>query len=165
MVPYPLGVNVQWCLYPQIHRSHGIRWQFKRKSTGIRWKSQQTCHSNTPWLFTGLSQAGGAAQRQAAQSGEQSRAVWMTCLLTFHIFPVFFANIASESHVIYEFADIVSSHQRVRLRRFDSLVKRSPKLRSEPFSFLFLVCFLFKFWVVWTAKRMRASSLSIRWNW
>ena len=35
----------------------------------------------------------------------------------------------------------VVSQQRLRLRRFDSLVKRSPKLRSEPVSFLFLVCF------------------------
>ena len=37
----------------------------------------------------------------------------------------------------------VVSQQRLRLRRFDSLVKRSPKLRSEPVSFLFLVCFSF----------------------
>ena len=35
----------------------------------------------------------------------------------------------------------VVSQQRLRLRRFDSLVKRSPKLRFEPVSFLFLVCF------------------------
>ena len=35
----------------------------------------------------------------------------------------------------------VVSQQRLRLRRFDSLVKRSPKLRSEPVSFLFLFCF------------------------
>eukprot|EP00493_Phyllostaurus_siculus_P012938 UN13127 len=35
----------------------------------------------------------------------------------------------------------VVSQQRLRLRRLDSLVKRSPKLRSEPVSFLFLVCF------------------------
>ena len=35
----------------------------------------------------------------------------------------------------------VVSQQRLRLRRFDSLIKRSSKLRSEPVSFLFLVCF------------------------
>eukprot|EP00493_Phyllostaurus_siculus_P020280 UN20605 len=35
----------------------------------------------------------------------------------------------------------VVSQQRLRLTRFDSLVKSSPKLRSEPVSFLFLVCF------------------------
>ena len=35
----------------------------------------------------------------------------------------------------------VVSQQRLRLRRFDSLVKRSPKLRFEPVSFLFWVCF------------------------
>merc|ERR1711951_285195 len=35
----------------------------------------------------------------------------------------------------------VVSQQRLRLRRFDSLVKRSPKLRFGPVSFLFLVCF------------------------
>ena len=34
----------------------------------------------------------------------------------------------------------VVSQQRLRLRRFDSLVKREPKLRFEPVSFLFLVC-------------------------
>ena len=37
-------------------------------------------------------------------------------------------------------SDVVSQ-QRLRLRRFDSLVKRSPELRSEPVSFLFLVFF------------------------
>ena len=43
----------------------------------------------------------------------------------------------------------VVSQQRLRLRRFDSLVKRSPKLRSEPVSFLFLVCFFYQFfWFV-----------------
>ena len=47
----------------------------------------------------------------------------------------------------------VVSQQRLRLRRFDSLVKRSTKLRSELVSFLFLVCFsihyfsIIKFWV------------------
>ena len=35
----------------------------------------------------------------------------------------------------------VVSQQRLRLKRFDSLVKREPKLRFEPVSFLFLVCF------------------------
>ena len=35
----------------------------------------------------------------------------------------------------------VVSQQRLRLGRFDSLVKRERKLRSEPVSFLFLVCF------------------------
>ena len=38
----------------------------------------------------------------------------------------------------------VASQQRLRLRRFDSTVKRVPKLRFEPVSFLFLACFLFK---------------------
>ena len=32
----------------------------------------------------------------------------------------------------------VVSHERLRLRRFDSLVKRSPNLRFEPVSFIFL---------------------------
>ena len=40
----------------------------------------------------------------------------------------------------------VVSHQRLRLRRFDSLVKRSPKLRSELVSFQFLVCFSNSHW-------------------
>ena len=35
----------------------------------------------------------------------------------------------------------VVSQQRLRLRRFDSTVKRVPKLRFEPVSFLFLACF------------------------
>ena len=35
----------------------------------------------------------------------------------------------------------VASQQRLRPRRFDSIVKRVPKLRFEPVSFLFLVCF------------------------
>ena len=35
----------------------------------------------------------------------------------------------------------VLSQQSLRLRRFDSLVKRSPKLRFEPVSFLFLFYF------------------------
>ena len=35
----------------------------------------------------------------------------------------------------------VVSQQRLRPRRFDSIVKRVPKLRFEPVSFLFLVCF------------------------
>ena len=34
----------------------------------------------------------------------------------------------------------VASQQRLRLRRFDSTVKRVFKLRFEPISFLFLVC-------------------------
>ena len=39
----------------------------------------------------------------------------------------------------------VVSQQRLWLRRFDSLVKCSPKLRFEPGSFLFLVCFCIAF--------------------
>ena len=35
----------------------------------------------------------------------------------------------------------VVSQQRLRLRRFDRLVKSSPKLMFEPVPFLFLVCF------------------------
>ena len=35
----------------------------------------------------------------------------------------------------------VVSQQRLRPRRFDSTVKRVPKLRFEPVSFLFLACF------------------------
>ena len=35
----------------------------------------------------------------------------------------------------------VVSQQRLRPRRFDSTVKRVPKLRFEPVSFLSLVCF------------------------
>ena len=38
----------------------------------------------------------------------------------------------------------VVSQQRLRPRRFDSTVKRVPKLRFEPVSFLFLVCFCFQ---------------------
>ena len=38
----------------------------------------------------------------------------------------------------------VASQQRLRPRRFDSTVKRVPKLRFEPVSFLFLACFWIK---------------------
>ena len=39
----------------------------------------------------------------------------------------------------------VVSQQRLRFRRFDSLVKRAPKFRSEHVSFLFLVCFYIEY--------------------
>ena len=47
----------------------------------------------------------------------------------------------------------VVSQQRLRPRRFDSTVKRVPKLRFEPVSFLFLVCFWIEIttsrWAIW----------------
>ena len=74
---YPRAVNVQWWYYIRKFIDH-MRFAGNVSKKYRKYvKSQQTCHSNTPWLDTGLSQAGGAVQRQAAQYGEQSPSVWV----------------------------------------------------------------------------------------
>ena len=54
----------------------------------------------------------------------------------------------------------VVSQQRLRPRRFDSTVKRVPKLRFEPVSFLFLVCF----WIEVTTSRWAIWFVLCRWR-
>ena len=52
-----------------------------------------------------------------------------------------FLTMQSQDSDTITFQSGVVSQQRLRPRRFDSTVKRVPKLRFEPVSFLFLACF------------------------